>query len=68
MSRKKARESFTKSEIKSQLKHHGVTLMGGGTDEAPLAYKNIENVMASQTDLVNVEGVFYPKMVRMDKD
>jgi tRNA-splicing ligase RtcB len=68
MSRKKARESFTKSEIKSQLKQHGVTLMGGGTDEAPLAYKNIENVMASQTELVNVEGVFYPKMVRMDKD
>jgi tRNA-splicing ligase RtcB len=68
MSRKKAKETFTKSSINSQLKQHNVTLFGGGADEAPLAYKNIDLVMSNQEDLVKVEGLFYPKIVRMAKD
>lgn len=67
MSRKKAKESFTKSEITKQLKAAGITLIGGGVDEAPMAYKNLEEVMFSQKDLVKVEGKFHPKIVRMDK-
>ncbi|MGB0915906.1 MAG: RtcB family protein, partial [Crocinitomicaceae bacterium] len=68
MSRTKAKNSFTRSFIKKQLKEHGVTLIGGGIDEAPNAYKDIEDVMGAQTDLVTIEGTFIPKMVRMDKD
>ena len=34
-------------------------------DEAPMAYKNIEQVMAAQTDLVDVVAKFSPKIVRM---
>ncbi|NAS31928.1 RtcB family protein [Flavobacteriaceae bacterium R38] len=66
-SRRKCKEKFTRSDIKKQLKMHDVTLIGGGIDEAPMAYKNIEKVMASQQELVEVIGTFTPKIVRMDK-
>jgi len=66
-SRRKCKEKFTKSEIKKQLQASGVTLIGGGIDEAPMAYKNIEKVMANQKELVEVVGTFTPKIVRMDK-
>lgn len=68
LSRSKARDTFTKSSIKSELKSRGITLLGGGVDEAPGAYKNIETVMQAQTDLVSIEGKFTPKIVRMNKD
>lgn len=67
MSRKRARESYTGSELKKVLSREGVTLIGGGIDEAPVAYKNLEEVMSSQQNLVEVIGKFTPKIVRMDK-
>jgi tRNA-splicing ligase RtcB len=67
MTRSKALESITMSSMKKMVKAKGVTLIGGGPDESPLAYKNIADVMASQLDLVKVEGTFLPKIVRMDK-
>jgi tRNA-splicing ligase RtcB len=67
LSRRKAKQTITQSDIKKQLKDHGVTLIGGGIDEAPMAYKNIHHVMANQTELVEVVGSFTPKIVRMDK-
>ena len=42
-------------------------LIGGGLDEAPFAYKDIHQVMASQQNLVDILGKFYPKIVRMDR-
>lgn len=68
MSRRKALESFTKSQFDKYLQVHNVELIGGGLDEAPFAYKNIEQVMAFQQDLVETIGTFLPKIVRMDKD
>ncbi|MGB1019410.1 MAG: RtcB family protein, partial [Chitinophagales bacterium] len=62
------KESFTKSGIKKQLSELGITLLGGGTDEAPMAYKNIEDVIGSQTNLINIEGSFRPLIVKMDKN
>ena len=67
MSRTKAKNSITHNELRKQLKNFGVSLIGGGLDEAPLAYKDIHQVMASQTSLVDVLGKFYPKIVRMDR-
>jgi tRNA-splicing ligase RtcB len=67
MSRTKAKNSISGSEVKKRLKQLGITLIGGGTDEAPRAYKNMEEVMRSQTELVKVEGKFFPKIVRMDR-
>jgi tRNA-splicing ligase RtcB len=66
MSRTKAMNSVTQAALKEMLKKHGVKLLGGGLDEAPHAYKDIHAVMSAQTNLVNVEGIFYPKIVKMD--
>ena len=68
MSRTQAIKNITKDAMKQVLKEHGVTLIGAGLDEAPMAYKNIETVMASQQDLVVVIAKFTPKMVRMADD
>lgn len=65
MSRAKAKAALNRKEVSQYLAKHGVTLLGGGLDEAPMAYKDIEKVMASQTDLVEVLGTFQPKLVRM---
>ena len=66
MSRTKALQSITENALKAELKKHGVKLLGGGLDEAPFAYKDIEMVMQSQKALVDVVGKFTPKIVKMD--
>jgi len=66
MSRTKALQSVTENALKAELKKHGVKLLGGGLDEAPFAYKDIEMVMQSQKALVDVVGKFTPKIVKMD--
>jgi len=68
MSRSKAIQSITRADMKAILKDYGVTLIGAGLDEAPMAYKDIHQVMSSQTDLVDVVAKFEPKMVRMADD
>lgn len=68
MSRTQAIKSITKTEMQKILKDNGVTLIGAGLDEAPMAYKNIETVMSAQHELVHVLAKFTPKMVRMADD
>lgn len=68
MSRTQAFKNITKNEMREVLKDHGVTLIGAGLDEAPMAYKNIETVMAAQTELVDIVAKFTPKLVRMADD
>jgi tRNA-splicing ligase RtcB (3'-phosphate/5'-hydroxy nucleic acid ligase) len=68
MSRTQAFKSITNDEMRNVLKDHGVTLIGAGIDEAPMAYKDIETVMAAQKDLVDIVAKFTPKMVRMAED
>lgn len=68
MSRQKAKDSMTVSAMKKLLTNAGVTLIGGTVEENPLAYKDIESVIAAQTDLVDIQGKFYPRIVRMNKD
>jgi tRNA-splicing ligase RtcB (3'-phosphate/5'-hydroxy nucleic acid ligase) len=65
MSRKQANQNITKTERDRYLKERGVTLIGGGLDEAPQAYKQIEQVIAAQLDLVDVVAKIKPIMVRM---
>ena len=66
MSRTLALHSITQNALKNELDKHGVTLLGGGLDEAPFAYKNIDEVMQSQLHLVEAVGKFTPKIVKMD--
>ncbi len=68
MSRTKATKSVSKADLRAVLQDEGVTLIGGGTDEAPMAYKDIHTVMACQQDLVDVVARFSPKIVRMADD
>jgi tRNA-splicing ligase RtcB len=68
MSRKRAKENVTMSALKKMLADANVTLIGGSVEENPLAYKDIERVIAAQQDLVNIEGRFIPRIVRMYKE
>jgi tRNA-splicing ligase RtcB (3'-phosphate/5'-hydroxy nucleic acid ligase) len=66
LSRRAARDSITKTERDRYLKERGVILIGGDLDEAPQAYKRIDEIMAAQEDLVEVVARFEPRIVRMD--
>ena len=66
MSRTRAMESVTDKQFKDEVQKHGVKLLGGGKDESPFAYKDIEVVMKSQKQLVDIVGKFTPKIVKMD--
>lgn len=65
MSRKAAMNSISRSARDEYLKERGVTLLGGGMDESPQAYKPIDVIIAAQRDLVDVIGKFMPRIVRM---
>lgn len=65
MSRRAAINSISKKTRDDYLKERGVTLLGGGIDESPQAYKPIDEVISAQQDLVDVIGKFTPKIVRM---
>src|SRR3984885_295657 len=68
MSRTKARQSFTWSAVRKLLADRGVDLLSAGLDEVPGAYKDIDSVMAAQTDLVEGLARFDPKLVKMCPD
>ena len=59
-------EIYYQNILKDELDKHHVKLIGGGLDEAPQAYKDIEIVMQSQKQLIDIAGKFYPKIVKMD--
>jgi tRNA-splicing ligase RtcB len=65
MSRARAKESFTWKMVRPVLEQNGVTLLSAGLDEVPMVYKNIDEVMAAQTDLVEPLAKFLPRVVKM---
>ena len=65
MSRTAAREKFRWNHFKPMLEDAGVQLLSAGIDEAPGVYKDIHQVMAAQSDLVDVIARFDPKIVKM---
>jgi tRNA-splicing ligase RtcB len=65
MSRTRAKQEFTWADVRRVLKERGVTLLSAGLDEVPMAYKNIETVMAAQTSLVEIVARFDPRLVKM---
>lgn len=66
LSRRAAKSSLTMHQLKRHLKDQKVSLIGGSIDEAPMAYKDIHQVMRYQHALVDVLGTFQPRIVRMD--
>ncbi len=65
MSRTAAKNNFTNKMMNDILSEAGVHLIGGDIDESPMAYKDINEVMHYQNELVNIIGMFKPKVVRM---
>jgi tRNA-splicing ligase RtcB len=65
MSRTKALQTFEWGKVNRVLKERGVKLISAGLDEVPMVYKDIHQVMAAQSDLVEVLGRFDPKLVKM---
>lgn len=65
MSRKAAKRTLTWSSVKKELAHRGISLLSAGLDEAPDVYKDIHQVMAAQSDLVEIIARFDPKIVKM---
>ncbi len=68
MSRKAARKTYTWNDGRRFLNTHDVVLISAGLDEVPMAYKDIETVMAAQRDLVDIIARFDPKLVKMAPD
>jgi tRNA-splicing ligase RtcB len=65
MSRTAAFKTLDPAAIAANLVEKRITLMGSDMDEAPMAYKDINTVMAAQTELVEVLAKFEPRIVRM---
>lgn len=65
MSRKRAKQTTTYHALRRVLADHNVMLLSAGLDEAPHAYKQIEQVMEAQSDLVKVRARFQPRIVKM---
>jgi tRNA-splicing ligase RtcB (3'-phosphate/5'-hydroxy nucleic acid ligase) len=65
MSRTKAKAQFTWELAQRFLRERHVTLLSAGLDEVPMAYKNIDDVMGAQRDLVEPLARFDPRIVKM---
>ena len=65
MSRKKANALFNWEDTKAMLEERQVRLISGGLDETPGSYKDINEVMANQSDLVTPVAKFEPRLVKM---
>ena len=61
MSRKQATQTFPWAQCDRSWRRAGVTLLSAGLDEVPGVYKDIDSVMAAQTDLVEVLARFDPR-------
>jgi tRNA-splicing ligase RtcB len=65
MSRTQARKTLSWHDAHALLRERQVTLLSAGLDEVPMVYKDIDQVMAAQQDLVEVLARFDPRLVKM---
>lgn len=65
MSRTQARRAFTWNDMQARLAAANVTLLSAGIDESPGVYKDIDQVMDAQADLVDTLARFDPRIVKM---
>jgi tRNA-splicing ligase RtcB len=68
MSRKQANNTYNFRSIQKDLEKRGIRVLSAGADEVPFVYKNIEDVMRAQSDLVETIARFDPKIVKMCGD
>lgn len=65
MSRTQAIKQLDWASARRLLESRRVTLISAGLDEVPMVYKDIDEVMAAQADLVEKVARFQPRLVRM---
>jgi len=65
MSRRQAKLTYRWSNVRPELAKRGVKLISAGLDEVPFVYKDIDQVMALQQDLVQPIARFMPRLVKM---
>jgi tRNA-splicing ligase RtcB len=65
MSRREAIKRYRWRDVEALLDQREVTLLSAGLDEIPLAYKDIDVVMAAQKDLLEIVARFEPRLVKM---
>jgi tRNA-splicing ligase RtcB (3'-phosphate/5'-hydroxy nucleic acid ligase) len=65
MSRTRARAQYSWADLQRVLRERGVKLLSAGLDEVPMAYKDIDEVMAAQRGLVDTLARFDPRLVKM---
>ena len=68
MSRREANERYSWQAVRGDLEKKGIIVLSSGADEVPQAYKDIREVMAQQTDLVEPIAEFLPRIVKMCGD
>jgi tRNA-splicing ligase RtcB (3'-phosphate/5'-hydroxy nucleic acid ligase) len=68
MSRRKAKDIYTWRAVQKDLEARGIVVLSAGADEVPGVYKDIDEVMKAQQDLVEVIARFDPRIVRMCGD
>lgn len=68
MSRRKAKDKYRFGSVKRTLEKRGIRVLSAGADEVPGVYRNIEQVMAEQSDLVEMVARFDPQIVKMCGD
>lgn len=68
MSRTKAKDKYNFRSIQKTLEKRGIRVLSAGADEVPGVYKNIEQVMSEQSDLVEMVARFDPRIVKMCGD
>ena len=68
MSRTQAFRTIGHDERDDWLADAGVELLGSALDEAPQAYKDIDEVLALQRDLAEPVAAFHPEVVLMASD
>lgn len=68
MSRTQAKSTYNFRSIQKDLEKKGIRVLSAGSDEVPYVYKNIEDVMREQSDLVETVARFDPKIVKMCGD
>jgi tRNA-splicing ligase RtcB len=68
MSRRKAKDKYNWKAVRKELAEKGVRVLSAGADEVPGVYKNIEEVMHEQVELVETVARFDPRIVKMCDD
>jgi tRNA-splicing ligase RtcB len=64
-SRSEAKRRYDAHAFSGHMQQRGITYYGVAPDETVAAYKDINRVMAAQSDLVDITAVMHPKVVVM---